>query len=592
MAGTVLLLALLLFLLVASALEWMAVEVAALTVLAALLATGQLTVGEATAGFSDGAVLTVLLMMILSEAVASSGAIAQVGHRIARLARGSFPAAAALVMVVAGVSSMFINNTAAVAIFIPVVIQLAKQHRTSPSRLLLPLNYAAIFGGTCTLIGTSTNLLVSSLASSHDLPPFSMFELFPLGIVFFAVGLAYNAWLVRSLPDRGDSTDLTGKYQLTPYLTELRVPKGSRLIGRTVVDARIADRYRLTVLEILRGPRRIAYDLRSTPLELDDILIVRGTMEDIVLFKEQQVLLLLTDVEISDHDLAGADSTLAEIQLSPASTLEGMSLREIDFRRRFGAFVLALGRTGGAIKEQLSRVALRRFDTLLILGPRRAVEQIFRLDDFLPLQELELRLRLHPRWWLHAGTLAAVVVTATIFGRSLLSAALVGVVVLLVARAVKIQRVYRSVNWSVFFLLAASIPIGTAFEKSGLAARLGEGVASAGAGYGPWLALSLVYLSTMLLTEILSNASTAVLMVPVALSTAAALGIDPRPFLMAVTFAASNGFVTPIGYQTNAMVYGAGNYRYADFLKAGIPLNLLFWILASFLIPLIWPFSG
>jgi len=478
LSDAALLLGLLGFLLLASAREWMAVEVAALTVLAVLLATGQLSIAEATAGFSNPAVLAVLLMMILSQAVAESGAIAQVGHRIARLARGSFPAAAALVLVVTGVTSMFVNNTATVAIFIPVVIQLAKQHRSSPSKLLLPLNYAAIFGGTCTLIGTSTNLLVSSLADGRGLPPFSMFELFPMGIVFFAAGLAYSAWLVRTLPDRGDPGNLTGKYQLTPYLTELRVPASSRLIGRTVVEARVADRYRLTVLEILRGPRRIAYDLRSTPIEEDDILIVRGTMEDIVLFKEQQVLRLLTDVELADRDLAGEDTTLAEVQLSPASTLEGMSLKEIDFRRRFGAFVLALGRTGGAIREQLSRVALRRFDTLLVLGPRRAVEQIFRLDDFLPLQEVELRLRLHPRWWLHAGALAGVVLATTLFDVPLLAAALVGAVALLAARAVRVQRVYRSVNWSVFFLLAASIPIGTAFEKSGLAARLGEGVAA------------------------------------------------------------------------------------------------------------------
>jgi len=213
LSDAALLVGLLAFLLVASAREWMAVEVAALTVLAVLLAGGQLSIAEATSGFSNPAVLAVLLMMILSQAVAESGAIAQVGHRIARLARGSFPAAAALVLVVAGVTSMFVNNTATVAIFIPVVIQLAKQHRSSPSKLLLPLNYAAIFGGTCTLIGTSTNLLVSSLADGRGLPPFSMFELFPVGIVFFAAGLAYSAWLVRSLPDRGDPGNLTGKYR-------------------------------------------------------------------------------------------------------------------------------------------------------------------------------------------------------------------------------------------------------------------------------------------------------------------------------------------------------------------------------------------
>jgi di/tricarboxylate transporter len=267
-----------------------------------------------------------------------------------------------------------------------------------------------------------------------------------------------------------------------------------------------------------------------------------------------------------------------------------MSLAEIDFRRRFGTFVLALARTGELIREKLSKISLKRWDTLLLFGPRRAVEQLYRMDDFLPLQEIDLRIRLHPRWWLHAGALVGVVVAATLFEINILAAALVAVVVLLASRTVKIQRVYRSVNWSVYFLLAATIPLGAAVEKSGLAERIGGWISHSGQSAGPWLALSVLYFATMVLTEVLSNASTAVLMVPVALSTAAALGVDPKPLLMAVAYAASNGFVTPVGYQTNAMVYGAGNYRYTDFLKAGIPLNLLFWAIASFAIPRLWPF--
>ena len=585
-----LLVALLVFMVVASAFEWMAVEVVALTILAALLMTGLVTVAEATAGFSDAAVVTVLLMLMLSDAVADSGVVAQVGHGIARLARGSYVRSVALTLAIAGVLSMFVNNTAAIALFIPVAVQIAKQHRRSPSKLLLPLNYVAIVGGTCTLIGTSTNILVSSLAEARGEPAFTMFEFFPLGIIFFLTGLAYSAALVRWLPDRGDASNLTAKYQLTTYLTEVRVPTGARLIGRTVVDERISDRYRLNVLEILRGRRRIAFDLRSTPIEADDVLIVRGTMEDIVFFKEQQQLLMLSDIKLTDADLAGEETVLAEVQLSPASTLEGMSLAEIDFRRRFGAFVLALARTGESMREKLSRIALKRWDTLLLFGSRRSLEQIYQLDDFLPLQEVDLRIRLHPRWWLHAAALVGVVVAATFGGVPLLAAALVAMVVLLASRTVKIQRVYRQLNWPVYFLLAATIPLGAAIEKSGLAERIGGWISESGHGAGPWLALAVLYFATMVLTEVLSNASTAVLMVPVALSAAAGLGVDPRPFLMAVAFAASNGFVTPVGYQTNAMVYGAGNYRYADFLRAGIPLNLLFWVIASFAIPRIWPF--
>jgi di/tricarboxylate transporter len=581
---------LLIFMLLASALEWMDVEVVALVVLSALLVSGQLTLAEATGGFSDPAVLSVLMMMILSEAVAESGLVAQVGHRIARWSGNSSHLQVILLFAIAGTLSMFINNTAAVAMLIPVAIQMAKQLRKSPSKLLLPLNYAAIVGGTCTLVGTSTNILVSSLAAERGLAPFSMFEFLRMGIFYFAAGMAYNLILVRRLPDRGDPSSLTGKYQLSTYLTEVGVTAGSPLVGRTVLEEKISDRYHLIVLEILRGTRKIVLDLRSTPLEPEDVLIVRGSMEDIVRFKEQQGLLLISDLKLSDAELADQQNILAEMQLSPASTLEGMSLKEADFRHRFGAFVLALSRAGEVLREKLGLIPLKRWDTLLVFGPRRSVEQLYRMDDFLPLQELELRLRLHRRWWLHAATLIGVVLSVTLFGVKILTAALVGVVLLLASGTVKVQRVYRSVPWSVFFLLAATIPLGVALEKSGLAARVGEWIVDQGRIAGPWLALSLLYLVTMVLTEILSNASTVVLMVPVAMSTAAALGVDPKPLLMAVCFAGSNGFVTPVGYQTNAMVYGAGNYRYRDFLVAGIPLNLLFWVMSSALIPVFWPF--
>ncbi|MBP1642808.1 MAG: di-/tricarboxylate transporter [Acidobacteria bacterium] len=469
-----LLVGLLVFMLVASALEWLAVEVVALVVLVGLLISGLVTLEEAISGFSDPAVVTVLLMMILSEAIAESGVVAQVGHRIGRFARGSLRVQVALLFVIAGGLSMFINNTAAIAMFIPIAIQIAKQTRRSPSRLLLPLNYAVIVGGTCTLVGTSTNILVSSLAAERGLPAFSMFEFARMGLVYFALGLAYNFLLVRFLPDRGDPSNLTGKYELATYLTEVRVPASSPLVGRTVVEETISDRYHLNVLEILRGTRKIAFDLRSTPIEADDILIVRGTMQDIVMFKEQQGLLLLSDIKLTDAELADQQNILAEMQLSPASTLEGMSLKEIDFRRRFGAFVLALSRAGEAMREKLGLIPLKRFDTLLVFGPRRAVEQLYKLDDFLPLQEIELRLRLHPRWWLHAATLVGVVAAVTLADVPILGAALVGVVVLLASRTVKVQRVYRAVQWSVFFLLAATIPLGVAVEKSGLAARLGH----------------------------------------------------------------------------------------------------------------------
>lgn len=589
--STLILVALVAFLVVATARDWMAIEVAALVVLAGLLIGGFVTIDEATSGFSDPAVLTVLMVMILSSALVDSGLVAQLGHRIQRLSKGSFGRAVALLFLVAVSHSLFANNTATLAMLMPIAIQIAKQHRTSPSRLLLPLNYAVIFGGTLTLVGTSTNLLVDSLARERGLPGFSMFDFTPLGLVFVGVGLAYCWILVGRLPDRRGGDDLTSKYQLTPYLTEVRVPKGSRLVARTVIEERISDRYRLTVLEIVRGARKIAFDLRATPIEAEDILIVRGTMHDIVEFKEALGLLLLSDVKLSDADLQSSETVLVEVQIAPTSTLEGATLREVDFRRRFGAFVLALSRTGEVIREKLSSIPLRRWDTLLVLGHRRQIEQLLGRDDILPLQELDLRLRLHPLWWLQALAAVGVVVVAATTDVPLLASALIGVVLLLATGAARIQQVYRTVNWSVFFLLAATLPLGIALERTGLAGAAGGAIGALGERFGPWGALVAIYFVTMVVTELLSNAATAVIMVPIAITTATALGVDARPFLFAVAFAASNGFVTPLGYQTNAMVYGAGNYRYADFLKAGIPLNLIFWLVSSLLIPILWPFT-
>lgn len=584
------LLAVLAFLLVASAFEWLAMDVVALVSLGGLLVFRLVTAQEAIAGFANEAVITVLMVMILSDSLVQSGLVAKLGHRLAHVSGTSWRRAAALLLATAGGISGFINNTAAIAIFLPVALQLAKQYRFSPSKLLLPLNYAVVIGGTVTLIGTSTNILVSSLARQRGLPPIGMFELAPLGLIFTAIGLLYSLLLLRMLPDRGAGDGLTRKYQITSYLTELRVPKTSRLIGSTVVEEQLSERFALNVLEILRGTQKISIDLRNTRLQEDDVLLVRGSVTDLIAFKEQQGLLLLTDLKLSDADLSDENSILAEVQLSPVSMLEGKSLLEIDFRRRFGCFVLALNRTGEVIRDKLAAIRLKRWDTLLVFGSRPRVEALYEGEDFLPLQEVDVRLSLARRWWLHALIFPAVILVATLTSTSILEAAILGVVVLLATRALQVQRMYKAINWTVIFLLATTLPLGTAMESTGLAERVASWVGIQSAQHGPHFALALVYLITMVLTELLSNAGTAVLMVPIALSTAQVLQTSNRPFLIAVTFAASCGFMTPIGYQTNAMVFAPGNYRYLDFLRAGAPLNFVFWILATLLIPTFWPF--
>lgn len=585
-----LLLGILAFTLASFVREWLPVDVTALTSLGLLLLFRLVTVEEAVAGFSNPAVVTILMMFILSNGLVQSGLVRRIGYRIVGIARRSSRRASLILLSLTGLISAFINNTAAVSIFIPVATNVADQYRIRPSKLLIPLSYAAIFGGTCTLIGTSTNLLVSALAVDHGLPAFAMFEFAWLGGLLFVTGMLYNHFVVsRVVPEREAGASLTRKYGMGAYLTEVKIPEGASLVGRTVLSEQVSDRYRINVIEIIRGKRRIATDIRHVPLEAGDTLIVRGAVEDIMGFKEQRQLLLLSDTKLDDADLADENNILAELQLAPTSRLVGDTLNELDFRKRYGCFVLALNRTGEVIRDKLAWVPLKAWDTLLVFGPRQRIEGLQGQDDFIPLKELTMRLALTRRWWISASVIPLVVVLAATGILSILESSILGVVTLLVTGALRIQQAYQAIDWTVIFLLVGMLPLGIAIEKTGLAAILARGVVGLGEPLGAVATLAVVILVTSVLTELITNNSAAVLMVPISFAVADQLGVDPKPLLMGVAFAASMSFATPTGYQTNTMVFVPGGYRFNDFLKAGLPLNLLFWILSSLLIPVIWP---
>ena len=585
-----LLLGILAFTLVSFVREWLPLDATALVSMGLLLGFDLVTPTQAIAGFSNPAVITVLMMFILSEGLVQSGLVRRIGYRIARWAKRSSRRAAVLLLTLTGFISGFINNTAAVSIFIPVGTHLAEHYRISPSKLLMPLSYAAIVGGTCTLIGTSTNLLVAALAVDHGLEPFGLFEFAWVGLAMFAVGMLYTLFVaMRWLPDRRDPESLTRQYRLGPYLTEVSVPPESQLVGRTALSEQISDRYRINIIEIVRGKRKIATDIRYTPLEAGDTLIVRGSVEDIVAFKEHWRLLLLSDTKLDDADLSDESNILAEFQLAPTSHLVGDTLNKIDFRKRYGCFVLALNRTGEVLRDKIALVPLKPFDTLLVFGPRQRVEGLQGLEDFTPLQELTMRLHLTKRWWVGAATVPVVVLLAALGVMSILEAAILGMVFLIATRALRIQQAYGAIDWSVIFLLVAVLPLGVAMEETGLAAILGEGIVALGSAFGAEVVLSLVILVTSVLTALITNNSAAILMVPIALSAAGEMGADPKPFLMGVAFAASLSFATPTGYQTNTMVLGPGGYRFVDYVKVGTPLTVILWLLATFLIPIVWP---
>ncbi len=587
------LVAIIVFTFLAFSFEWLRIDAVALSCLGLLLLFGLVTPQEAIRGFSNDAVITVMMMFILSYGLTHTGLIDRFGQKLAKMSGEAHWGAAIALILVCGVLSAFINNTAALAILMPVGIRIAKHYGVSPSRILLPLSWLSIIGGACTLIGTSTNLLVSSMAEEAGYGAFSMFEFLALGLILLVVGVAYVVLVpMRRLPDRVGASDLTTKYKLSSFLTEVQAPEGSSLIGANVADAHINERFRLTVLEILRGAERIAVELRSTPIRGGDILIVEGLMDDIVNFRDHYGLRLRTEAKIGERDLSDQNNVMAEIQLSPVSRLTGSTIRELDFRRRFGCFVLALNRTGEPIREKLAHIALHNWDTLLVFGPRSRIEALHETEDFIPLQQdVKLRLVIPRRWWLAVVIVPIVVIVAAAGVTSILKASILGAVALIVFGGISVQQAYEAINWTVIFLLVGILPMGIAMEKTGLARMIGESIANAGSAYGPMAVIALVYLATALLSEIVSNNSTAVLMAPIAGTAAASMGLDPKPFLMTVAFAASASFLTPMGYQTNAMVFGPGGYRFGDYLAFGAPLKVAFFVLSVLLIPVFWPLT-
>jgi len=442
-----------------------------------------------------------------------------------------------------------------------------------------------------TLIGTSTNIIVSSISADHGLGQLGMFEFTKLGGIFMLVGMIYLLIFARKkLPVRSILSSLTQKYHMTRYLTELKIPEGSPLVGRTALQEDISANYDINILAIIRGKRKILIDIRITRLHPGDILLVRGPFQRLMRLKDRYKLLLLTETKLNDDELSIGDNILTEVLVSPTSRLIGSTLKEIDFRRRYGCFVMAIRKHGETLRNKISNTPINASDTLLIYGSERRIDALKDDQNFVVLEKVDIKLQRGNKWIIAIGVILLVVILAALNIVTILKAALLGCLALMTTRTITMQEAYKAIDWSVIFLLAGMIPLGYAMEKTGLAQIIGEHIASLGGPFGPRIVLAGTYLITNLLTETMSNNSTAIIMAPIAITTANLLGVSPIPFLMAVTFAASASFMTPVGYQTNTMVYGPGGYRYTDYLKFGSPLNIMFFLLAVLLIPIIWPF--
>lgn len=590
-----LLLALLVAALACFVFELAPVEVVGVCLLSLLVVSGLITLDEAVAGLSNKGVVTIAGLFVLSHALAKTGFLEILADRMSRrFATFRWVGVATLLAMVALLSG-FLNNTAVVAMFLPLTIDIARRFELSPSKVLIPLSFASIFGGTLTLIGTSTNLLIGSVAERSGLAPLGMFEFTPLGLVFLGVGLLYVlAFAPRALPARAPTESLTRKYELASYLTEIRVVEHTKLAGKTVRELDLSRQYDVTVLSVLRGDERFSENLRSLPLRAGDILIVRGAMADLLRVRSELGGALLTDVKLSDREITGSEQVVVEAMIRPNSELIGRTLKEVDFRRHFRAFVLAVRRQSETLRGKLARTRLRFSDTLLLVTSRAQLEELRASEDLMVLSEVDLTLHRRRFWWLPILLIPAIAAVAALGLFELLGGVILSIALLLVLKVITPRESFRAVDWSVVLFIAAFIPVGEAMIRTGLAERLASIVLLPGewlpASIAPWVALSVLYLFTSLLTETITNNAAAILITPVAVTLAHDLGVEPRPFVFAICFAASASFMTPTGYQTNLMVYGPGSYRFVDFTRFGAPLNVLFWIVATLLVPWFWPF--
>ena len=583
--------ALLLGTLIVFALDRFPIDFVALSILAIVLVLGPILgvhSDEAISGFSNTATITVMAMFILSSGIERSGAVNVLARYLVQFAgKGEVRQLLAVILVVGPISA-FINNTAAVAILIPVVISLARSRRQSPSKLLMPLSYFAQLAGVMTLIGTSTNVLASSLAEREGYGQFGMFEFSAIGLLVFITGLLYFLLLGRKLlPERRTEAEITENYRVKEYLSEVVIQKDSSLVGKNLAQSHLREQFDIHVLDILRDDQELGRPLAQNTLQAGDVLFIKGNPQELLKIARDKGLTIAADSALDEQVLETDKMGLLEVVVGPNSDVSGNPLESTHFRHRYGCTVIAIQKHGALIQQRLGQVTLGFGDTLLLRGPTSALDQVKREPGFIVTEQMEIESFRTEKIPIALAILAGVVLLA-VLGQPILVTALVGCVLMVLTGCLRMNELHEAIRWDVIFLLAGVIPLGLAMEKSG-AAQLLANLAAQSANYvSPLLVLTIFYVITMLMTELISNNATVVVMVPVGVATANVLGLDAKAFILAIMFAASTSFSTPVGYQTNTMIYGPGGYKFFDFLRVGGPLNLILAVLTPIYIYFLW----
>ena len=561
--------------------ECLSIDITAIAVMVALMALRLVTPTEGLSGFSNSATITVMAMFILSAGIARTGGIQGLSNLLMRWGgKHSQQQILAMTTILTPITA-FINNTAVVAVFMPVVEEWCHKQRISVSKLLIPLSYIAILSGMITTIGTSTNVLASGLSEQLGYGAFSLFEFTQLGLITALVGSVYLIVVApKLLPKRRTSRGFLGQdYELKEYVSELVIEACPYLVDKTLRDSGLQRQFDVDVLELIRNDYHFPQPLADKVLNEGDILLVRGSRQELLKVKEERCVNILPEVKLGTQSLeanfTSAEEGIAEVLILSHSNLVGSTLREVNFRQRYNTTVLAIRRGAELIRERLSTVSLRFGDVLLIQGPKQSLLGLQNHKGLLVIDRLELSNMRHDKAKVAIAIGIGVVLLAAFNVLPIVVSALVGVLLMVITGCLKPGEVYEAVRWDIIFLLAGLIPLGVAMEKSGATHWLAEEILVVGHYLSPSWLLTAFFVITALTTEILSNNAAVLLLLPIAVEVAQMLELNPFAFMFVVVFAASNSFMTPLGYQTNTMVYGAGGYKFIDFVRVGAPLTIL-----------------
>ncbi|CAB1081088.1 Sulfate permease, Trk-type [Olavius algarvensis Delta 1 endosymbiont] len=572
--------------------EKVPVDLTAIGLMVILVLFRIITPAEAVAGFAHPAVITVGSMFLISKGMIRTGAVGFIGQKVIQLARGNFKLALLVILLTVAVASAFINNTPVVVLFIPVVMSMCCQFNLSPSKFLIPISYASILAGTCTLIGTSTNIIVSDISAKQGYGGIGMFELSVLGVPIAILGIVILMFAApRFMPSLLTPTCEMENSEHRRYLAELAVPRGSKLIGLEPSQVFAEDYPGLEVIELIRYSHIFHPSRDAVTIAADDLLLVKGSANDLVeIIHHDDVELPLTEKGLN-FGPGKKESIVVELIIPPQSALLGQRLLESRLQRDSDIHIIAIKRSGLHFTEkQIRDVRLRVGDIVLIWCHGDKLDRMRDGVDFIIAEDVHHEIVQKRKAWKAGLIFTGLVIAASSGMADIMVCALTAVFLMIVTGCLQMRDAYRSVQGDVLLLITGTLALGVAMEKTGTSQLYAEAYLKFFAGFSPEFVLGGFILLVSISTQILSNNATAVLLFPIAVSTALGLGVDPKPFIMAVCFGASACFATPVGYQTNLLVYGPGGYRFSDYLKLGIPLNLLVLVLGSMLIPLIWPF--